>query len=75
MQRKDHAEYPSNTVVVGMFECYYVPASSGGYPPPPRCTNHSLAPFLPEMSLLEVRKSEVSVIDGKAELSLNLFYY
>lgn len=59
MQRKDSFEYPSNTVVMGMFESYYVPNTAGGFPVPPPCTSHQLAEHMPEMSLLEVKKSEV----------------
>ena len=78
MQRKGHSEYPSNTVIIGMFESYYVPASAGGYPPPPRCTNHSLASYLPDMSLLEVKKSEVcsnELVNILSEIESNLGWF
>ena len=61
MIRVDNASYSSNSVVVGMQEGYYVDTEVGGYPSPRRPSFHKIMDFLPPQSLIEVRKTEVSV--------------
>lgn len=55
---KDGSGYPSNSLVVGMFDGYYTHASVPGVMTPPKVM-HSMMDLLPPMSLLEVNKSEV----------------
>ena len=61
MIRVDNASYSSNSVVVGMQEGYYVDTELGGYPSPRRPSFHKIMDFLPPQSLIEVKKTEVSM--------------
>ncbi len=61
MIRADNASYLPNSVVIGMQEGYYVDTEVGGYPSPKRPSFHKIMDFLPPQSLIEVKKTEVSV--------------
>ncbi len=56
---KDGSCYPSNSVVIGMYEGYYSDAGVGGVLAIPHIS-HSLVDLLPPCSLLEVPRGEVS---------------